>query len=146
MHRRKAIQTIGSIAGLSAIGVSTVSGQPGNGNGNNEDSPFRSYGQAKSQATQAPVTGWRLGENVHPIPVHEPMYYMGDAFIWHEPSAGYNMEEVSNGAITGLYHQTHRPGLITLFYRVDDEWYYLDVRFDGNGELVNVNGVEPPTE
>lgn len=143
MHRRKAVQTIG-IAGLSAIGVSTVSGQPDNRD--NGGSPFRNYGQAKSQSTQAPITGWRYDGEVHPIPVHEPMYFMGDAFIWHEPSAGYNMEEVSSGAITPIYHDEHKPGLITLFYRVNDEWYYIDVRFNGNGELVHANGVELPAE
>ncbi len=43
----------------------------------------------------------------------------------------------------GIQHPIEHKGQVSLYLEVDGEWQWLKVQFNGKGELLSVNGVEP---
>lgn len=113
-------------------------------NGNNGNNGGNSL---RAQSTAVDVTVTEVGDWYR---VQHDLNADAATTVWNEPVKYANENQQASGVDTfdalwlyGPSHAQGHKGPVTVYYEDDGTWQHIAARFNGKGELVQVNGVRP---
>ena len=107
--------------------------------------PPESLGAIQRDAQPSEVDNIRVSDEWWVVE-HEVDAAEVEQIWWYEGGTFYDVTQPQEDrpVVSDLWIDERDAGNITVFYKMnDDEWLYLAPRFNGRGDLVQVNGIRP---